>query len=212
MLSFALAAFSAVFSVVDPFGVVPVYLAMTAADTREHKARTARRAAVALALTLTLFGLLGSYILRFFGISLAAFRIAGGVLLFLYAVDMLRAQRSRQRVTPEEEAEGIEKPDTSIFPLAIPMLSGPGAIATVMMLESRAQGVGEHLFVYAAIAVTSALTFAILLGASAAERRLGRTGMNVLHRVMGLLLAAIAVQFVVDGLAEALPGIVRTIR
>ena len=209
MLAFSLAAFSAVFSVVDPFGVVPVYLAMTVADSREHRRRTAIRAAVAMFATLALFAATGTFILRFFGVSLGAFRIAGGLLLFLLAVDMLRAQPSRQRTTPEEQAEGIEKPDVSIFPLAIPMLSGPGAVATVMVLESRARGLAQHAAVYGAIGATAALTFGILLGADLAERRMGRTGMNVLHRVMGLLLAAIAVQFVVDGALEVLPALVR---
>jgi multiple antibiotic resistance protein len=190
--------------VVDPFGVVPVYLAMTASDPPDHRRRTAWRASVASCVTLAVFGASGVAILRFFGISLGSFRIAGGILLFLNAVDMLRAQPSRQRTTPEEEAEGAGKPDVSLFPLAIPMLSGPGAVATVMMLMARAAGVWQRLVVYVAILVTAALTFVLLVGASAAERRLGKTGMGVLHRVMGLLLAAIAVQFVVDGARDVL--------
>jgi multiple antibiotic resistance protein len=111
---------------------------MTGADSDEHKRRTAFRAAVAAGIVLTSFGALGGIIFRVLGISLGAFRIAGGVLLFLLAVDMLRAQRSRQRTTPEEEAEGADRPDASIFPLAIPMLAGPGATSTVMVLVSRA--------------------------------------------------------------------------
>src|SRR5581483_5460193 len=121
LVAFALSAFSAVFSVVDPLGVVPVYLVMTAADGKEHKRRTALRA-------------------------------AGAILLLLLAVDMLRAQPSRQRTTPEEEAEGKEKPDVSVFPLAIPMLSGPGAFATVMMLMTRAHTVLERGMVFLMIA------------------------------------------------------------
>src|SRR6476659_5687854 len=113
MLGFALAAFSAVFSVVDPLGVVPVFIAMTAADSKEHKRRTALRASVAMMMGLAIFAAGGVYILHFFGISIGSFRIAGGVLLLLLAIDMLRAQSSRQRTTPEEEAEGIDKPDVS---------------------------------------------------------------------------------------------------
>jgi multiple antibiotic resistance protein len=203
MLSFAVAAFSAVFSVVDPVAVVPVYLAMTATDNEEHKRHTAYRAAVFSSVVLALFASVGTFILQFFGISLGAFRIAGGVLLFLLAVDMLRAQPSRQKTTPEEEREGAEKPDISIFPLGIPMLSGPGAIATVMVLMARAHdNLVERAFVYLAIFLTGVGTAVVLRGAGAVERRLGKTGMNVLHRVMGLLLAAIAVQFVVDGVRD----------
>jgi len=208
MIAFAFGCFTAIFSVVDPLGVVPVYIAMTSADSREHKRRTALRASVTMMMALAIFAASGVYILRFFGISIGSFRIAGGLLLFLLAVDMLRAQPSRQRTTPEEEQEGLEKPDVSIFPLAIPMLSGPGSFATVMMLMSKAHDVTERAFVFIAIAANAALTFAILLGATLAEKRLGRTGMNVLHRVMGLLLAAIAVQFVVDGARDVLPGVV----
>ena len=207
MLAFALSAFSAVFSVVDPLGVVPVYLAMTAADSREHKRRTAVRASIAMFVTLAIFAASGRYILNFFGISLGAFRMAGGVLLLLLAIDMLRAQKSRQKSTPEEEAEAVEKPDVSIFPLAIPMLSGPGAVATVMVLMTRAQGLLQSGIVFIAIGITAVITFIVLIGATFAEKRLGRTGINVLHRVMGLLLAAIAVQFIVDGARDVLPGI-----
>jgi multiple antibiotic resistance protein len=208
MLAFALSAFSAVFSVVDPLGVVPVYLAMTATDSREHKRRTAVRASVAMFVTLAAFAASGHYILSFFGISLGAFRIAGGVLLLLLAIDMLRAQKSRQKSTPEEEKEGAEKPDVSIFPLAIPMLSGPGAVATVMVLMTRANGLVERGIVFIAIAITAVNTFIVLIGATFAEKRLGQTGINVLHRVMGLLLAAIAVQFIVDGARDVLPEFV----
>jgi multiple antibiotic resistance protein len=208
MIAFFLAAFSAIFSVVDPLGVVPVFIAMTAADSKEHKRRTALRASVAMMMGLAIFAAGGVYILHFFGISIGSFRIAGGVLLLLLAIDMLRAQSSRQRTTPEEEAEGIDKPDVSIFPLAIPMLSGPGSFATVMMLMTRTHTVTERALLFSAIAANAALTFVILLGAGIAERRLGKTGMNVLHRVMGLLLAAIAVQFIVDGARDVLPSIV----
>lgn len=212
MLAFALSAFSAVFSVVDPLGVVPVYLAMTSSDSRKHKRRTAVRASIAMFVTLAVFAASGNYILNFFGISLGAFRIAGGVLLLLLAIDMLRAQKSRQKSTPEEEAEGAEKPDVSIFPLAIPMLSGPGAVATVMVLMARAHGMIEMGIVFIAIALTALITFVVLLGATFAEKRLGQTGINVLHRVMGLLLAAIAVQFIVDGARDVLPHIVEALR
>jgi multiple antibiotic resistance protein len=212
LLAFSFGAFSAIFSVVDPLGVVPVYLAMTATDGKAHKRRTAIRAAVTMVLALAIFAASGVYVLKFFGISIGSFRIAGGLLLFLLAVDMLRAQPSRQRTTPEEEAEGMEKPDVSIFPLAIPMLSGPGSFATVMMLMSKAHTVWERGLVFLAIALNGVLTCVILIGATFAEKQLGKTGMNVLHRVMGLLLAAIAVQFVVDGMHEVLPAIVESIR
>lgn len=206
-LAFAVAAFSAVFSVVDPPGAVPVFLAMTTHDSPEHKRRTALRAAVTMVLALFLFAALGAYILKFFGISIASFRIAGGVLLFMLAVDMLRAQPSRQRTTPEETAEGLEKEDVSIFPLGIPILSGPGSFATVMLLMSKATNLGQKAVVFGAVLLTGVIAYAVLRTAAAFEKRISRTSMNVFNRVMGLLIAAIAVQFLVDGIHEVLPAL-----
>ncbi len=204
MIAFAIAAFSAVFSVVDPLGVVPLYITMTANDPPAHRRRTAIRATVTMFLALAVFASAGSAILHFFGISIGAFRIAGGILLFLLAVDLLRAQPSRQKTTPEEQAEGVERPDVSVFPLAIPMLSGPGSFATVMLLMTRAHDTTERMVVFGAIFANAVIALIVLLGATFAEKSLGKTGMNVLHRVMGLLLAAIAVQFVIDGVKEVL--------
>jgi multiple antibiotic resistance protein len=120
---------------------------------------------------------------------------------------MLRARRSRQRTSPEEEAEGLDRPDVSIFPLAIPILADPGATSTVMVLVSRAERAWQYIVVFGAITVTALTSYAVLRGAAKLERRLGRTGLNVLQRVMGLILAATAVQFIVEGIADVLPTI-----
>jgi multiple antibiotic resistance protein len=130
----------------------------------------------------------------------------------LLAIDMLRAERSRQRTSPEEEAEGRDRPDVSIFPLAIPMLAGPGATSTVMVLVSRAERVWQYAVVFGAIGLTALATYWLLRGAVSVETRLGRTGMNVVQRVMGLILAATAVQFVVEGVSNVLPSIVGGLR
>jgi multiple antibiotic resistance protein len=206
-LSFTLSTVTTLLLVVDAPAAVPIFLAMTASDSADYRKRTAVRAATAAALVLGSFGALGTLIFRVLGISLGAFRIAGGVLLFLLANDMLRARRSRQRTSPEEEADGLDRADVSVFPLAIPMLAGPGATSTVMVLVSRAERFWQYLVVFAAIALTAFTSYAVLRGAVQVERRLGRTGMNVLQRVMGLILAATAVQFIVEGIADVLPTI-----
>jgi multiple antibiotic resistance protein len=207
-LSFAFSTLTTLLLVVDAPAAVPLFLSMTASDSAESKRSTARRAAFAAAIVLSTFAALGSVVFRVLGVSLGAFRIAGGVLLFLLAVDMLRAERSRQRTSPEEEAEGVERPDVSIFPLAIPMLAGPGATSTVMVLVSRAERVWQYVVVFGAIAATALASYWLLRGALRVERRLGRTGMNVLQRVMGLILAATAVQFIVEGASNVLPTVV----
>jgi multiple antibiotic resistance protein len=192
--------------VVDPLAVVPLFVSMTGGETPEQRRTTARRATVIMFVALTSFALAGRQLFALLGISLGAFQIAGGVLLFLLAIDMLRAQRSRTRSSPEEEAEGVEKTDVSVFPLAIPMLAGPGATSTVLVLVARAETMLAHALVVLSIALTALLCYFTLGSASAVERRLGATGMNVLERVMGLILAATAVQFVLDGLKAAFPA------
>jgi multiple antibiotic resistance protein len=207
LVTFGVVAFSAVFFIVDPFSVVPVYLAITQSEAPRQKHATALRAAITSGLTLTVFAAAGQLIFKFFGISLPAFKIAGGMLCFLVALDMMQARPSRTRSTPEEEQEGVDKADVAIIPLAIPLLSGPGAIATVMVLMARTRGTAEPTLVFVAIATTALLTWVILRSAGWIERRLSRTFMNVLMRVMGLILAAIAVEFVLAGVREAFPAL-----
>jgi multiple antibiotic resistance protein len=205
VLTFGLVAFSAIFFVVDPLAVLPIFLAMTANETREQKRATALRAAITCGITLTVFAAAGSLIFRFFGITLGAFKIAGGVLLFLVALDMMQARQSRTRSTPEEEKEGIEKADVAIIPLAIPLLSGPGSIATVMVLMSRHTYFVYTIPVFLSILVTAIITWLMLRGAGWIEQRLSKTFMNVVMRVMGLILAAISVEFVIAGIKDVLP-------
>jgi multiple antibiotic resistance protein len=202
---FSLSTATTVLFVVDPIAAVPVFLSMTGSDTPASRRRIATRSSVASFAILCAFGAAGGAIFELLHISIGAFRIAGGLLLFLLAVDMLRAQRSRQRTSPEEEAEGIEKSDVSIFPLAIPILAGPGATSTVMVLVSRATELWQYLVVLGALVITAFVTYATFRGAARLSSVLGQTGLGVIQRVMGLILAATAVQFVVDGISGLLP-------
>ena len=208
-LSFTLVSFTAIFFVVDPPAAIPLFLAMTSDETPEQKRRTALRAALTTGITLTVFALAGGLIFQLFGITLGAFKIAGGILLFIVAVDMMQARPSRTRTTPEEELEGVEKADVAIIPLGVPLLSGPGAIATVMVLMSRHKGYIWGLPVILSIAVTAVLTWLLLRGASWIEQHLSRTFLKVITRVMGLILAAVAVEFVIAGVREVLPTLAK---
>lgn len=208
LVSFSLVTFSAIFFVVDPFAVIPLYLTITGGDSIEKKRATAARAALVMTLTLLAFAAAGGVIFKLFGITMGAFKIAGGILLFLMALDMLRAQRSRTRTSPEEEREGVQREDVAVIPLGIPMLAGPGAIATVTVLMSEARRSLLHVaIVVACIVLTGVLTFILLRAAVILERTLRQTGLNIVNRVMGLILAAVAVQFVVNGLSDVLPQI-----
>ncbi|OLC05853.1 MAG: hypothetical protein AUH42_06615 [Gemmatimonadetes bacterium 13_1_40CM_70_11] len=192
--------FTSVLFIVDPFAAVPSFLAMTQRDTADQRRAMARRGAWTCAITLTAFALGGSLIFKLFGITLGAFKIAGGVLIGLNALDMVQARRSQQRETPVETAEGVGKEDVGIMPLGVPMLAGPGAISTVMVLAGGAKTPVVTAGVYVAILLTAAVCYVTLSAAPMVERRLGQTGMRILTRLMGLVLCAIAVQFVVDGI------------
>jgi multiple antibiotic resistance protein len=192
--------FTSVLFIVDPFAAVPTFLAMTERDSPAQRRVLARRGAWTCAITLVAFALAGSLIFTIFGITIGAFKIAGGVLIGLNALDMVQARRSQQRETPVEKAEGIQKDDIGIMPLGVPMLAGPGAISTVMVLTLGAKGLVPTLAVYVSIALTALISFYVLAAASLVERRLGQTGMRILTRLMGLVLCAIAVQFIIDGI------------
>ena len=195
--------FTSVLFIVDPLTAVPTFLAMTARDSLETRRFMARRGAWTCFITLTSFALGGSLIFRLFGITIAAFKIAGGVLIGLNALDMVQARRSQQKETPAEKAEGIQKEDVGIMPLGVPMLAGPGAISTVMVLAGASKSPVTTIGVYAAIALTAFLCYVTLAAATGLERRLGQTGMRILTRLMGLVLCAIAVQFIIDGIRMA---------
>lgn len=192
--------FTSILFIVDPLIVIPSFLAMSQRDPVEMKRTHARRGAWTVAITLSLFAAAGGIIFTLFGITIGAFKIAGGVLLGLNALDMVQARRSQQRETPAETAEGMEKSDIGIMPLGVPMLAGPGAISTVMVHSAGATTLIATTALYLSIALTAWLSYLTLASATRVERRLGQTGMRILTRLMGLVLCAIAVQFVVDGI------------
>jgi multiple antibiotic resistance protein len=211
VLTHSLVALSAIFVVVDPLAAIPFFLAMTSDQSPEQRRETARRAAIGAWLILTAFGLLGALLFRLLGISIPAFKLAGGVLLLLIAIDMIRTAPSAARITPPEVEAGVEKDDVAIVPLAMPLLAGPGSIATVIVLMGRVQPKQwwNGLPVLVAIALVAFATYLTLSAANRVERVLSRTGMNILERVAGMLLAAIALQFMIDGAGEAFPGLLR---
>lgn len=207
LLTFSLLSLSAIFFVVDPMGVIPIFIAMTRNDSEERKARLAKRASITAFWILALFALAGTFVFKVLGVSLAAFKVAGGVLLLLTSIEMLRAQEPRTRMTAEEEQESIDKEDVAIFPLAIPLLAGPGSIATVTTLMAKAGRVLFAIPVILSIAVTCYASYLMLRAAGRIAGVLGTTGLSVMNRVIGLIVGAIAVQFMFDGLRETFPGL-----
>jgi multiple antibiotic resistance protein len=207
LVQFALVAFTSIFILVDPFAAVPTFLVMTSGAGRTGRRHMALRAAGTCLVVLSVFAFAGTLIFRLFGITLPAFRIAGGIILGMIGLDMLRAQRSPVKETPGDAEEGAEKDDVGIIPLGIPMLAGPGSISSVMVLGTQRADWPHTGLVVLAIGVTSVLSYVILAAADRVGSYLHETGIRILARLMGLILTAIAVQFVLDGLRDV--GLVR---
>jgi multiple antibiotic resistance protein len=202
-LQFALVTFTSVLFIVDPIAVIPTYLVITQGQTSEQRQTTALRACVAAAVLLITFAAAGRGIFNIFGITMPAFRIAGGLILWVVAMDMLHGTRSTQEGTAEI-TEGRAKEDVALTPLAMPMLAGPGAISTVMVLSGQARETPQLIAVYGSIVLTIIISWLTLRVGERLVMRMGQTGIRVMTRIMGLLLAAIAVQFVITGVREAM--------
>ncbi len=202
-IQFLLLAFSSLFFIVDPLASIPTFLALTGDTELAHRRHMAKRAAWTCFLVLSGFALGGTLIFRMFGITLPAFRIAGGLIIILIGLDMVQARRSQTKETPSETAQAMEKEDVGIIPLGVPMLAGPGSISTVMALMAQAATWQHSLLIIVALALTAFLAYWTLAGADRVGRRIGDTGIRILTRFMGLMLMAIAVQFILSGLAAA---------
>lgn len=209
LAAFALLCFTSLLAIINPLSAAPMYLALTDGYTPAHRQRTLRSAILTAFGVLVVFALLGGTIFQLFGITLDAFRIAGGVIFFGIGMDMLQAKRSRVKATAEEEEEGMHKEDVGVTPLGIPMITGPGAITTVMVLMTQAATPARVGVVFAAVLAVLAIVFAVLRAAPRIVRFFGQTGLNVMTRIMGLLVTVIAVQFIVDGVRPILIGILR---
>ena len=203
LLQFSFTALTSVFFLVDPIGVIPTFLAMTVGDDPAERRRMAKRASWTCLIALTTFAVAGKLIFKAFGITLPAFRIAGGVILLLIGLEMLQARRSQTKETPKETEECVEKEDVGIIPMGVPMLAGPGAISTVMVMMSGVPTWWYTLPVFGAIGITALSSYWILAGAERVRHRLGETGIRILARLMGLVLTAIAIQFILDGVKDA---------
>jgi len=205
MTELALRSFLTLFVVVDPVGIAPAFLALVGERPAAEQKRVARKAIAVAGAVLFGFALGGDFLLGHLGISIDAFRIAGGVLLFRIAVGMVLA--SHQRETVEEEEEARSRQDVSVFPLAIPLIAGPGALASLLILVGQAKGEASKLAaVFGMTALVLGLTWLALRLSGPLGRVLRRTGVNVVTRVLGVLLAALAVQFVIDGVRAILGG------
>ena len=208
MIELFTTAFITLAVIIDPPGCAPIFASLTSGTSAAHRRKMAIRSAAVAWAILVFFALLGEPLLRTLGISLSAFRLAGGVMLFMIALDMVFERRTQRR---EERAQSIEgtpqAEDISVFPMAIPMIAGPGSIATIMLLTARADGMTEWLSVLAAMTLVILLTLVALLAAGPLMRLVGAGLEAMITRILGVILAALAVQFILDGLERSLPGL-----
>jgi multiple antibiotic resistance protein len=198
--AFLITAFVTLFVVIDPIGLTPIFIALTAGTDARHRRNVAIRSCVIGAGVLFLFAFLGESVLGFIGISMAAFRISGGILLFLTALDMLFERRTKRR--EDKAGQDEDYPDPSVFPIAIPLIAGPGAIASIILLTGQAQGAVGMASVLGVMLGVLLIVLLFFFSAGLIERALGKTGITVVTRLLGMLLAALSVQFVLDGLRD----------
>ena len=199
---FSLLALSSIFFLVDPFATLPTFLAITQGYDPARRKRTARKGALTALIVLSTFAFAGEAIFRLFGITLPAFELAGGIVLLMIGLDMLQAKRSATQETPGDTQAASEKEDAGIVPLGVPMLAGPGAITSVMVLVGQVQSRWQMVAILISIAVTALISYLVLGHSTIVARVLGDTGIRILVRVMGLLLVALAAQYFVNGLAD----------
>ncbi|HHY84760.1 MAG TPA: NAAT family transporter [Verrucomicrobia bacterium] len=206
LVEYTILAASSLFVIVDPVATVPAFLAMTSEDSVSHRLRTARLACTVMAIILLVFAVGGAWIFRILGITMPAFQLAASIVLLLVALDMLQAQRSRVHETSEETEAGASKQDVAITPLAIPMLAGPGAISTVIVLQAKAADLIQVVALHGCIVLVALASFIIFRLSVHGARWLNPIAMKITTRIMGLLLAALAIQFMLNAAAELMPG------
>ena len=204
IVRFSLLALSSIFFLVDPFAAIPSFLAITHSADPARRKRMARKGAFTAFIVLTSFAIAGQLIFRLFGITLPAFEIAGGLILLLIGLDMLQARRSQTQETSGDTEEAAAKEDAGIVPLGIPMLAGPGAISSVMILVGQAPSIWHWQMgaILGSIAITCLVSYWVLAGAGRVREVMGETGIRILVRIMGLLLVALAMQLFINGLTD----------
>ncbi|TAN42429.1 MAG: NAAT family transporter [Nitrospirae bacterium] len=199
--------FTTLLAIVNPLGAIPIFISMTGSMASGDRKRVINTASMTVVVILTVAALLGKPLLDFFGISIASFKVGGGILLLLMAISMMQAKYAQTKQTPEEEAEAEEKGSIAVVPIAMPLLAGPGAISTIIIYADASPHVLHLTLLIISSALVAALTWVSLSIASPLRSVMSKTSINIATRLMGLLLAAIAVEFITGGLTVLLPGL-----
>ncbi len=197
--------FIGLLAIVNPFGTIPLFISMTANESEIQRKKTVNTTTMGVTLILLTVLFFGQLMLQFFGISIDSFRVGGGILLLIMAIAMLNAKTSNVKQTKVEAYESIEKEAVAIVPLAMPLLAGPGAISTVILAAHKGSGIWHYTNIALGIILLSVIVWLVLRASFWITNRLGETGINIFSRIMGLILAAIAVEFIANGLKGLFP-------
>ncbi|TLS67070.1 YchE family NAAT transporter [Mariprofundus erugo] len=199
--------FVSLLAVVNPIGAIPLFISMTADESSAQRRQTIHMVAVGVAAILLATLFFGDLLLQFFGITIDSFRVGSGILILLMAIAMLHAKNSPIRQTEEEAGESIAKESVAIVPLAMPLLAGPGAISTVILASHKSGGIGHMLAIAVGIVLLSLLVWGALRLAPWIGRHISSTGINIFTRIMGLILAAIAIEIMANGIKGLFPAL-----
>ena len=203
-LEFFILCFSSLFALINPIGIVPIYLSITQDYNKRERDKIAIKAVLFSFLVLLLFALIGDFIFSFYNITIHGFRIAGGILLLKISFDMIESKRSRSRTTPSEELEAEEKNDIAYTPLSIPLIAGPGSIASIMILSSEAKNTIDKLTLFATLIIVLIMTFFIFKVSKNLSKNFGKLGLRILQRIMGLILMVISIEFILKGIKNSI--------
>ena len=211
LLRYLVEVLPSVIVILNPFGAALIFVSLTMGDSRTELIQKSRRTTLTVVITLFVFMFLGQLIFNLFGITLNAFRIAGGILLFGMGMSMIKGKHPQSKITDKERAEVVEQEDISIIPMGIPVLSGPGSIATVMVFRSRAEHSYEIATLFISVLLAGVLTYYVLKHSHIMVNKFGKTALRIISRIMGLLVVTMAVQFIISGvtavLSNAFPGL-----
>ena len=203
-IEFFILCISSLFTVLDPLGNVPIFISMTQDYSQKERNLISLKAIFFSFIVLTLFALIGEFIFSFYNITIHSFRIAGGLLLFKISLDMVESKRSRTKTTPKEEKEAEEKEAIAFTPLAIPLIAGPGSIATIMILASESKNNNDNFAIFFALVIVLFITLLIFRISDILSNRLGRSGLRIMKRLMGLILMVISIEFILKGVRDSI--------
>jgi len=203
-LEFFILCFSSLFTLINPIGIVPIFVAMTEEYSKKERDIIAFKAIIFSFFILVLFGIIGEFIFSFYNITIHGFRIAGGILLLKISFDMIESKRSRTRTTPKEEKEAEEKDEIAYTPLGIPLIAGPGSIASIMILSSESTTSNNIISLFIALVVVLLATFLIFKVSKFLSKKFGKSGLRILQRLMGLILMVISIEFILKGIRDSI--------